>query len=226
MAQAMPVSVAAAPQAFYAQGVPSPVTAAMAPAAPMMIASVPQAPAMMAARTQTRATSRERIALGLDWVRIPFPYPRFYMVQGPQRVVTETDYTPVGQPAMQMAYAPQSVAVATQPAVYAPAMQTAPVALAAAAPQVATVSPTYVSVPAAPAMAAVAPPPVAATVAAVPAVAAVAAPAACASGAAPASKETLAEVAKQLRAVEQLLEEQKRARAAGVPLPPLTTPSR
>src|SRR5262249_47929030 len=167
--------------------------------------------------------------LGLDYVRIPIPFLRFFSVPGPQRVVTETEYAPAAQPVP----LPSAVSYAAQPAVstvvmpamaaappvqvaqvaYAPAPQpmVAPAYVPAAAPQVA-----YAPAPAAMPQVAYAPVP-----AAVQPVIPAAMPApSC--GPRPPTKATVEELNQQLQAIQKLLDQQQQAsQAGGVSLPPI-----
>ena len=84
-------------QAPVVQQAPVQATAAMLmqPAVPVA-ASVPQAN-FVASSVQT-TSRRDRLAFGLDWIRIPFPILRIFAIPGPERVVTETQLAPVPQP--------------------------------------------------------------------------------------------------------------------------------
>jgi hypothetical protein len=64
--------------------------------APAMMQAVPQS--AVATTVQTVSTPRDRIALGLEWVRLPVPFPRLFAVPGPQEVVTRTQYAPQAAP--------------------------------------------------------------------------------------------------------------------------------
>jgi hypothetical protein len=117
-------------QAPVAQAVPQ--SAQLVPVVAQ--AAVPQAN-MVATTTQTTSAPRARVALGLDWIRIPFPLPRLFAVPGPQEVTTQTQY---------FAAAPQPVAM--QAAVAAPMAQGV---MSVAAPLNVAVQPTAVAVGAA-----------------------------------------------------------------------------
>ncbi len=212
--QPAPAFVAAgAPQASVAMvqsGSPQP-GVAMVPAAvsqaPVMMQAVAAPVSTVASSTQTTSRSRDRFALGFDWVPIHLPLPRLYAIPGNQRVVTETQYNTV-QPQMQLAVNPgvamqpvqqvQYAAVASAPA----AVQTA---VMAAPPQVAAVpqSPQAVMVVPSVAQAAVAVNPCPPTT--------------------PPTKASVDELNKQLQQVQQLIDEQQQSRVRGVPLPPLET---
>jgi hypothetical protein len=114
--QQAPQPLQQAPQPMVVQ--PSPVQAAPAPQVMMAPAQLVQQPApLMAANTSTEVRTGDRIALGIEWIRIPFPCPKLFHVPGGQRVITETDFQPVAPasaPLQQVAYPQQLVAPAPQ----------------------------------------------------------------------------------------------------------------
>ena len=128
-----------APQLSYAVPAQAPVRAVPVYAT-AQLAAVPAA-APVATNTRTTVSQRDRVALGIDFFRLPIPFPRFFTVQGPQRVVSETEYAPAAQTVPLPAVSSlQAQASYVMPA--APAVQVAQVAYAQApAPMVA---PAYV----------------------------------------------------------------------------------
>jgi hypothetical protein len=221
-----PAQAAALPQSVFPQSLPGAVPQG-APSVPVMLQSAPQQN-VVATSVQTMTTPRTRVALGLEWVRIPFPFPRFYAIPGPQRVTTETEYATVAAPQVAVTAAPQMAVAAPQMAVAAPQMAVAaPASVAAVQPMQLAAQPAVavasavqpVAVPTAVPTTVTAAPQVAAApvylqaqcspqVVAVPS----AVPAACGSGAASVSKATLDELTQQLQAVQQLLDARDRAR--------------
>ena len=208
-----PAPAAALPQSVVPQSLPGVVPQAIA-SVPVMLQSAPQNN-VVATSVQTTTAPRARVAVGLGWVRIPFPVPRLYAIPGPQRVTTETEYATVAAPQVAVAApaslaAVQQVQLAAQPTVaLASAVQPAAVPAAVptsvtAAPQVAVAAtPVYLQAQCSP------------QAAAVPS----SAPAACATGSAQVSKATVEELTRQLQAVQQLLDarEQARQQSAGPP---------
>jgi hypothetical protein len=61
---------------------------------------------------QTMTPARPRLALGLEWVRIPLPFPRLYSVPGEQEIVTRTQTTNVAQPQSVSVAPPQVISTA------------------------------------------------------------------------------------------------------------------
>jgi hypothetical protein len=167
-APGMPQAPVIVPQA-PAMAPQSPAMAPQAPAAPMSYAPVmaPTAPAGLMGTSQT-VKQKHRLALSLEYIRIPLPYPKLMSLPGEQEVVTRQTYqapayAPVMAPAAPVAYAPvapqpvQYAPVAQAPVQYAPVAQAPPVQYApVAAPpvQYAPVAPPPVQ------YAPVAPPPV------------------------------------------------------------------
>jgi hypothetical protein len=199
-------------------------------------APIPMQPATAAVPTMTRTTVRQRsrIALGIDYFRVPIPFPRFFSIPGPQRVVTETEFASAAAAfpvpvASQGVVTTQAIPVATQAVPMAPALtavaspvqqvsfvqQSAPAtALAFPSAPVSTMVPAQAvtavpAVQAAPAMTAmqvVQAPPAAPAVAAIPVVPVTTA--ACAPRQ-PMTKATAAELTRQLVAIQALLDQQR-----------------
>jgi hypothetical protein len=118
-------TVAAAPQMAYV-----PVQTGVAQ---VVQQAAPQA-SMMASTVQTTSAPRARLALGLDWIRIPMPIPRFFAIAGPQEVTTETQYFTA--PQAQVAV-PSAVTTAVQQVALPAAVTTAVPQAQVAAPMVA-----------------------------------------------------------------------------------------
>jgi hypothetical protein len=168
----------AAPPGFAPPGFAPPQYAPTA-SAPMGYAPVALAPAAVPTGSTQTVRQRNRIALGLEFIRIPLPYPKILAMPGEQEVITRqtyqapaaapipAGYAPMMAPAAPVAYAPaapmgyapaapaQYAPVQYAPVQYAPA---APVAYAPAAPvQYAPVSPPPVQYAPQPPQAAVVP---------------------------------------------------------------------
>jgi hypothetical protein len=107
----------------------------------MVPAALPQT--VTASSVQTTSAPRARLALGFDTFQIRLPYPRFYVVPGPQEVTTQTQYytqqaapfaatamaappVPVGQSfGVAAAAAPAQLAIPSQAVIAQPPMQVA-----------------------------------------------------------------------------------------------------
>jgi hypothetical protein len=100
-----------------------------------MQATAPQAN-MVATTTQTTSAARAKLALGLEWVRIPFPLLRLVAIPGSQEVTTETQFFAAPQPpvAMQTALTAAPQGFVGVPAGMTTAVQPGAMALAAPAP--------------------------------------------------------------------------------------------
>jgi len=120
MPMQMPVM---APQQAYAPGVPQYMPAMAAPQAPAYATSV-----------QTVSAPRDRVALGLDWVRIPLPLPKLFAVPGRQEVVTTTQFAPPPTPVAYPVAMPQAPVYAPMPVAAPPMQMIVPQAPVQAAP--------------------------------------------------------------------------------------------
>jgi hypothetical protein len=76
----------------------------------------PPPPGMMAAHVETTATYKHHCHLGLDYLQIRLPFPHLRIFTGPDKVVTQTEYSP----APALVPAPSQLYLAPSPPVLGP----------------------------------------------------------------------------------------------------------
>jgi len=173
----LPQYAPAAPQFApqYAPAAPQFALPSMPQFAPQYAPAAPQTN-VMASTVQSVSPPRANLALGIEWVKIPVPLPRLFAIPGQQEVRTQAQFTAVPQPP---AYAPAAM---TPIVFHTPSCAPQPAATPAATPM-----PAACPNPAATPMPAACPNPAATP------------------QAQQATQERLAELAKQVQMLEELL---------------------